>query len=594
MQSDPIAQGRIDKRGPVPVIIGVTGHRDLRKEDEEALKAKVSQIFTEIKTDFPHTDLILLSPLGEGADRLVAKVALEKGIRLIVPLPMNREEYEKDFKTLPSKEEFSELLSNKNAKSFELPLAEGNTEQNIQQPGKNREHQYAHAAAYIVRHCQILIAIWDGRRDEGHTSQVVKWQLEGIPKHYILSLSLLDPVESGLVYHVATPREKDGYHPVEPFKFTGLPEKSSDQTNDKEDDFITEYRKILSRMDTFNNDYLDLFPRLNLRKEKNKSYVIPNEDQKNLPDTLRSLLDWYGVADTMSSHYQKLKVNTLSRLFWIVFFAVIFFEFYAHLWPDEYILLMFYPILFISAGILNFCAKRLNWENKYQDYRALAEGLRVQFYWRFAGIQDSVADHYLHMQRTEMDWIRVAIKNLCTITREIRSSMDPSTPMKNIELVVACWIGKKDADPKSQTGQYYYFNNKAPFNKKKSKSYDTLVLIFIVLSPLIALKLIVLQAWYSASHSTVHGLILATAFTLLIAALLEGYSQKKAFSELYKRYGWMKSLFEKAMANMKDLIENKDLKKSRDLLKELGKEALVENGNWLLLHRERPLEVPKA
>jgi len=28
------------------------------------------------------------------------------------------------------------------------------------------------------------------------------------------------------------------------------------------------------------------------------------------------------------------------------------------------------------------------------------------------------------------------------------------------------------------------------------------------------------------------------------------------------------------------------------LLEELGKEALVENGDWVLLHRERPLEVP--
>ena len=30
------------------------------------------------------------------------------------------------------------------------------------------------------------------------------------------------------------------------------------------------------------------------------------------------------------------------------------------------------------------------------------------------------------------------------------------------------------------------------------------------------------------------------------------------------------------------------------LIEELGKEALVENGDWVLLHRERPLQVPKA
>ena len=33
---------------------------------------------------------------------------------------------------------------------------------------------------------------------------------------------------------------------------------------------------------------------------------------------------------------------------------------------------------------------------------------------------------------------------------------------------------------------------------------------------------------------------------------------------------------------------------AQELLIELGKEALGENGDWMLLHRERPLEVPKG
>jgi hypothetical protein len=48
--------------------------------------------------------------------------------------------------------------------------------------------------------------------------------------------------------------------------------------------------------------------------------------------------------------------------------------------------------------------------DKYQDYRALAEGMRVQFYWRLAGLKLSVADHYLRKQRSELDWICSAIR----------------------------------------------------------------------------------------------------------------------------------------------------------------------------------------
>ena len=31
-----------------------------------------------------------------------------------------------------------------------------------------------------------------------------------------------------------------------------------------------------------------------------------------------------------------------------------------------------------------------------------------------------------------------------------------------------------------------------------------------------------------------------------------------------------------------------------ELLRELGKEALIENGDWVLLHRERPIDIPKG
>jgi 16S rRNA U1498 N3-methylase RsmE len=50
-------------------------------------------------SDLPHTPLILLSALVEGADRLVARVALELGVHFIVPLPMPRDIYETDWQS---------------------------------------------------------------------------------------------------------------------------------------------------------------------------------------------------------------------------------------------------------------------------------------------------------------------------------------------------------------------------------------------------------------------------------------------------------------------------------------------------------------
>jgi len=44
------------------------------------------------------------------------------------------------------------------------------------------------------------------------------------------------------------------------------------------------------------------------------------------------------------------------------------------------------------------------------DTRALSEGLRVQFYWNLAGLGRSVSANYMQRQRSELDWIRGAIR----------------------------------------------------------------------------------------------------------------------------------------------------------------------------------------
>ena len=50
------------------------------------------------------------------------------------------------------------------------------------------------------------------------------------------------------------------------------------------------------------------------------------------------------------------------------------------------------------------------YEHRFHDYRALAEGLRVQMYWNAAGITACAADHYLRRQRSEFEWIRQALR----------------------------------------------------------------------------------------------------------------------------------------------------------------------------------------
>ena len=87
------ARRRLRLRAPSPIIVGVTGHRNLRPEDEPALANAVDGFFVELAALYPHSDLLVISGLAEGADRLVASRAQELGHPVIALLPMPLADY---------------------------------------------------------------------------------------------------------------------------------------------------------------------------------------------------------------------------------------------------------------------------------------------------------------------------------------------------------------------------------------------------------------------------------------------------------------------------------------------------------------------
>ncbi len=102
---------------PLLVRIGVTGHRALI--NEHLLRHSVDQVLSQLDAllDATHHGYTVVSPLAEGADRLVAQQVLARpaqapdlapDLEVILPLPM--EEYLRDFTTAESLAEFTGLL----------------------------------------------------------------------------------------------------------------------------------------------------------------------------------------------------------------------------------------------------------------------------------------------------------------------------------------------------------------------------------------------------------------------------------------------------------------------------------------------------
>lgn len=192
--------------GPLPLIIGITGHRDLPVEDIPILRQAIESIFLELRQKYSSTPLCLISSLAEGADCLAAEVALAMQISLIVALPFPQSVYEMDFETDTVKDVFRKLLSSA-TQVYEVPLAEGLTASSVAVYGADRNQQYLAAGKFVVSHSQILLALWDGvfNLKTGGTGEVVQLQLEG----ELDSSSRAEDqyqIQTGAVCHVNTRR----------------------------------------------------------------------------------------------------------------------------------------------------------------------------------------------------------------------------------------------------------------------------------------------------------------------------------------------------------------------------------------------------
>src|SRR3989339_979225 len=501
----------------IPIVVGVTGHRDLREEDIPELEKKVEAIFKEIehkyKDKYQHVPIKILSPLAEGADRLLARVGLHAGhtdVKLTSILPMPKEEYEKDFDTAKSKREFADLLE-KAEDVFELPFIEGNTLEMVQRCKESRNNQYALAGIYIAAHSQILIALWDGRA----TSETAERDI---------------------------------------------------MKNCKDEDKL----------------------------KKSISYVMPESEQEKLSPGLRKILSCYGYADTLALHYQKITTDVLKRLLITAVASFFFFDIFDQFWAKAYILALF-PIIMGMGYLFYKIALRKDYENKYYDYRALAEGLRVQFFWKLMHSKENTYDHYLRKYRGEMDWIFQTIRNVCmNANQEI--SQNPSACKKGeLEIIQRRWV--KD--------QENFFVKKATEKGQKIGRQETTTLCFFCAALVMVLGFFIVKAIVSYQQGSfkdfinmedIHQGFVCYLFSFLIdvflaiGAALAIYVEKRAFADELRQYQRMMVLYCRASRFMEKYIAENNIMGAENLAIELGKEALIENGDWYIIQRSKPLE----
>ena len=160
-------------------------------------------------------------------------------------------------------------------------------------------------------------------------------------------------------------------------------------------------RTVSSRIDRFNRDALKVPVPQALAADAAGS--PPQVQDRPIGD--RTLATTFASADTLARGYPRLTHAVLRLVIGLALALALTFEIYAELMNRRAVPVI-YLLIFTALVGLYLWQKRFDAQGRYLDYRALAEALRVQFYWRLAGLNDSAAASYLRKQLDELRWIR--------------------------------------------------------------------------------------------------------------------------------------------------------------------------------------------
>ncbi len=526
-------------REPLPLIVGITGHRDICADALPTLEQAIAGFLRDFRARYAHCPVVVLSSLADGADRLCARAALLAGCELIVPLPMPAQQYRLDFDDA-SQREFDALLSDA-ANVFVVDA-----------PDAARGACYRAAGHYVARQSHLLLALWDGEpylsAEGGGTYETIQFARQA----------------ACAVCVVPTPRDT---------KPSVTAAAHIDVPTDTHWAWIDTYNRDLARHSAAIARHA---------AQTAPSYIGENEP-RNLPGGTEMLL-WTSLrADALSVRFRNASLWVLRTLSTLGLLLVLSFLLYDELESDAPLIL--YALLLAAAAAVYGMSVKRALHAKYVRYRTLAEALRVQFYWRAGGIGANVWDHYTFTQQSELAFVRCFLR---AVDGGMPQPAQTDAPAFDL---CRCWVdGQRQYHAASQ-------RRKTAQNRVNQRATRCLFALSIVLFVLIAAG----EAFYKPALETALPLTGLRRFLLAhtgqvvmwrgIAKIALGIvSASTAFLANY--YGnlalprqildnqRMHALFAAAS------FDQPDIAAQQDTLLLLGRESLMESAGWYIAQRE--------
>lgn len=616
--------------GPVPLFIGVVGHRDLPADETSsaAFREGIRTILASYARAFPHTQVRLMSLLAEGADALGVEAAKEAGIPVVGVLPMPQSSYESDFEG-EERLRFLRRLTDC-AEVYELPVQDGATLESIAEPGEDRNRQYAAGGAFLAGRCQSLIALWNGRDNAslGGTAHLVRMQLEGDLRdpdgrmHSGRQADALDTPTSGPVHWIYGPRTRKVESSERPDRpdihcvlergcsienlarmdgsaETGIPGYSgtlypagwrTGVAGSEEPESVAVakaagfYRGLCSSVDRFNRDSLripDSVPAWPIR-------------QSGDPKELEAVSRLFESADRASPIFKKWADRILAAVVvagFACFSSMVIFDELLNFVPG---LLSFFGFFAVMVALYRLGVLR-KYDSRFFDYRNLAELCRVTYFLGLRRVKFDPGRLIPGKLRASLAWIAYSVRAV-TVSMELSSwsALEDSRPLEG-------WV-------RDQINYYRKAIKRKNHFLGKARAFR---LTFFILAFSCALGFFVgkgvvshlgmdpspwwdLRAFKSGQgpNWTQASSWLQAFFDIFISigAAAAFIMEKKAFEQEVELYYRALKMFRNAEQILADPgLSDQDC---NAVLLSLGTLAVEEHSEWNAMHRAQPLELP--
>lgn len=661
------------KTDRLPLIIGAAGHRDLREGDLARLKAAVASVISTLRRQYlgndKQTPIVLLSALAEGAEQLIAGEALKQGATLIVPLPLPLAEYRRDFTQRPlapdAIKHFDDLRLKATA-TVEIPLAAGSTENGVKVFGPERDRQYREAHRFIAQHCHVLIALFDGNDDDitvGGAAESVRFNRHGIPSGIRGSAqSGLDGSEIGPVIQIVTPRKAvkttasevkvvpwgskvKGASARGPGKgltgkgLTGNGARAPSEVTDDDARAVRawdQFRAVAALTTRFNREAKARAQKREPEIAKTIAGLFGNnpEAQARAQAAATQWCRFYGLADTLAREREKRVRGDWRDMFLLAFAALVCFQVYSHLFPIN-LLLLDYAAISAVILVIFFRSRLRQHRERFLDYRALADALRVGAFWKLLGIRAapgsaassqpiSVAEAYPVSQPNELAWVKASLRALDLVDRIGPPVRAPRVMLDAYGWAREFWVGGQREFHRALGAQY------GGIAERRQRWAMLLLIASVALAAGLSATDIfdqmtgrasTVMAWAERGSAFIanHGSFLPAAIISFVAqfaaqtypvlvfvigllpgvaAVIAGYAMQMAFQARSRRSAQMAWLFERGLEVLPEphhvgrksivagVLEPELSAYCEAIFAELGTAAMRESADWVATHRD--------